>query len=286
MKLWITGANGLLGSTLMKMCEAIGTGHQEADIGDLASLRAFVRKRFGITHIVNCAAYSLVDLSETNREEAYRANALGAENLALIAKETGARLIHISTDYVFGGEPQRPLKETDPVSPCNIYGQSKLEGEMRVQKVLPDACILRVSWIFGNGGKNFVAKLLQMLQTQKEIRLTSDQWGRPGYVIDIAEVILRMLDAQGIYQFANAGVATKYEFGLVMKEEAEKLGIKVVTEKMIPVPGSFFSSPCKRPAYSAFDTTKIERDFQISPRHWRDALREFLVQHAPAAASL
>jgi dTDP-4-dehydrorhamnose reductase len=278
--LWITGAKGLLGSALCNRCKAalhIGTGH-EVDISNRETLRAFVEKNRGITKIINCAAYSLVDAAETNREEAYRANAIGPENLALIAQEIGAQFIHISTDYVFPGDIMRPLNETDRVNPCNYYGKTKLEGEQRALSL--SASVIRISGLFGEGGKNFVSQLLQMLMNKKEIRLTDDQWGRFTYAPDLTEALLHMFNRPGLYQYANSGIETKYTFGLAMAEEAVKLGFPVVTESILPVPGSSFPSPCIRPAYSAFDTTKIESIVTIRP--WREALRDFLCARLPA----
>ncbi len=280
MKLWIAGVNGLLGSTLYKAAagNCLGTGHSDVDIGEEAAVKDFVNRYPGITHIVNCAAFSLVDLAESKREEAYRANALGPENLAKIAKESGIKLVHISTDYVFPGDVHRPLVETDPVGPCNYYGQTKLEGEEKVRKILPSACIVRTSWIFGEGGKNFVAKLLQLLMGPNEIRLTDDHWGRPTYAPDLADALLRLLDSSGTYHFANAGVATKYEFGLAMRDEAAALGFPIAAKSILAVPSSTFPSPCKRPAYSGFNTAKIEKKIQI--RSWKEALREYLCKQS------
>lgn len=272
--LWITGSNGLLGKSLMRKVQGrkfVATG-REVDISDLKKVREFVSENRGITHIVNCAAFSMVDAAEKEREEAFRANVVGPDNLGTVANEAGAKLIHISTDYVFPGNLKRPLTEEDPVGPCNYYGETKLDGERRALE--KGACVIRTSWIFGDGGKNFVAKLLQMLQTEKVIRLTDDQWGRCTYAPDLAGAILQMLDCTGLYSYANQGVATKYEFGLGMREEAILLGLPVVTESILPVPGATFPSPCKRPIYSAFDTTKIENHVTI--RHWRSALRDFL----------
>lgn len=280
MLLWITGSKGLLGSALSAKCKAvlhIETG-REVDIADREAVIAFMEKNPGITHIINCAAFSQVDAAEDCKTEAYRTNALGPENLAIVAKEVNAKLIHISTDYVFSGKERRLLTEKDPVGPCSYYGETKLIGE---EKALEhSACVIRTSWIFGSGGKNFVSKLLKMLQTQKEIRLTDDQWGRFTYAPDLAEAILQMLDRNGLYQFANAGVATKYEFGLAMREEAFLMRYPIMTEAIIPVPGSAFPAPCQRPTYSAFDTAKIEAIIPI--RHWRQALRDFLCDQQPA----
>lgn len=295
--LWIPGAKGLLGSTLSTKCKAalhlgsgvpkngsflgsciaaLHSGH-EVDIGSLDAVRAFVKKYTGITHIVNCAAFSLVDTAEKEREEAHRANAIGPENLALVAREIGARLIHISTDYVFPGHGRRLLKETDPVGPCNYYGQTKLEGEQRALAL--SACVIRISGLFGDGGKNFVSKLLQMLTTQKEISLVNDQWNRITYASDLSDAILQLSNHQGLYHYANSGVVSKYEFGLAMREIALELGYPVMAS-ILPVPSSTFPSPCKRPVYSAFDTTKIEQFVPIRP--WQEALREFLCAQRPA----
>ena len=275
MKLWVTGADGLLGSELRKYA-AVATGRNEADIGDLATIRSFLKKNPGITHIVNCAAFSLVDLAESKREEAFRVNALGPENLGIAASETGARVVHISTDYVFPGILRRPLREDDPVLPCSHYGNTKLEGERRLFNANPDACILRTSWIFGRGGKNFVSKLLRMLQENEEIRLTDDHWNLPTFAPDLARAILKMFDASGIYHFANHGPATKYEFGLAMREEAEAAGFPIAAKRIVPVPGAAFPSPAGRPAYSVFDLSKIEKRLGAPIRHWREALREYL----------
>lgn len=278
MILWIPGAQGLVGRALVEAVDVpcLATGHGEVDIGDLGAVRAFVKKNSGITHIVNCAAFSLVDLSETHREEAFRANAIGPENLGRVAMETNAHLIHISTDYVFPGDLHRPLKETDRVAPCNYYGETKLEGEKRLICVHPKACILRTSWVFGQGGKNFVAKLLQMFQEKEEVLLTDDQWGRPTYAPDLAAAILQLCDRSGFFQFANGGVTTKYAFGCAMRKFAEELGIPLAVKRIIPVPGTTFSSSCNRPIYTAFDTTKIERELNLSIRPWQKALCEFL----------
>lgn len=272
--LWITGANGLLGKSLRQKIQSdrcLATG-REIDISDMQMIQNFARNHRGISHIINCAAFSQVDQAEWNKEAALKANATGPKNLGLLAKEIGARFIHISTDYVFPGNGRESLKETDPVGPCNYYGETKLRGEENALAL--DACVIRTSWIFGDGGKNFVAKLLQMLQSEKVIRLADDQWGRPTYAPDLAGAILQMLGAKGLYQYANTGISTKYQFGLTMREEAILLGFPVVTESILPVPSSTFPSPCKRPVFTPFDTTKIETIVSIRP--WQQALRDFL----------
>lgn len=268
--LWIPGAKGLVGSALLSKCSAISTGH-EVDIGNLDALRAFVADK-NITHIVNCAVYSQVDKAEIEKEEAFRTNVVGAENCAIVALELGAKLVHISTDYIFPGTGSKPLKEDDPTGPCNYYGVTKLEGEQRVLKTLPTACVIRTSWIFGLGGKNFLARMLQMLRNEKEIRMVDDQWSRFTSVYDLVDVILKMKDRSGVYHFANSGIATRYELACEMKRLCNS------TAQIIPVPGSSFPAACKRPRFTPFDTTKIEQEIDIRP--WQEALEEFLCEHS------
>ncbi len=273
MTLWLLGANGLVGSALKASINCLASG-REVDIGKLEDLRAFVRKFPGITGIVNGAAYTNVNGAETHREEAFLTNAVGPENLGIVAQEIGAQLLHISSDYVFPGDGNTPLKESDPTGPCNYYAYTKLEGEKRLSAVCPDCAILRVSWVFGQGGKNFVSQLLHNLRTQQELQVVFDQWSRYTYAPDLALVILQLLGHSGVYHFANEGVTTKYEFALAMREEAEKLGMHIVTDKIIPVSGAQFPSPCKRPIYTPLDTTKIEKMIKI--RSWREALQDYL----------
>ncbi len=280
-KLWVTGSKGLVGSTFVaKVPGCVGTG-RELDIADIGACREFLRVNGPFTHIVNCAAFSAVDPAESHREDALRANALGPEVLGKCARETGARLLHLSTDYVFSGTGKIPLKETDPVGPCNFYGKTKLEGEQRLLAVYPEACVLRTSWVFGAGGKNFVAKLFELLQTDQTLRLVSDQTGRPTYAPDLVEVMYKMLGHSGLYQFANAGATNKHAFAVAMQEHMQASGLHVPC-KLEPVPGSSFASAAKRPIYSAFDTSKIEKLLSYTPRHWKTCLKEFV--HATALA--
>lgn len=281
-RIWIPGAKGFVGAALREIApKPLLTSGHELDIADLEHVSAFA-KEHKPTHIINCAAFSQVDPAETKREEAYRANAMGPETLGIVAQEIGAKLLHISTDYVFPGTKKTPLKETDPVDPCNYYGFTKLEGEKKLQAINPDACILRTSWVFGKGGKNFVTKLFELLQTKEELKLVSDQFGRFTYAPDLAQVLIAMMDRSGLYQFANAGVTSKYEFARACREEMEALGFPIKCRTIEPVSYTAFPAPAKRPAYSAFDTSKIERTLHIKPRPWRTCMQEYLHEHAHA----
>jgi dTDP-4-dehydrorhamnose reductase len=266
MNLWIPG-KGLVGTALAELVPALNTG-REVDIANFDVCCRFVEKN-RVTHIVNCAAFSQVDLAEVRPEEAHRANAIGPEVLGRAAKEMGAKLLHLSTDYVFDGLGSTLKKETDPTGPCNVYGKSKLEGELRLFAVMPEACVLRTSWVFGKGGKNFVTKLLELLQTQDELKLVRDQVSRPTYAPDLARAILALLGCSGLYHFANAEPTNKYDFALALQAEAD-----FRCRSLLPVSSSEFAAVAKRPLFSALDTTKIEPLFK--PRPWRDCLKEYL----------
>ena len=272
-KLWIVGANGFVGKVFSSKVEGVKSG-REVDITDLEKIRAFIRAKGPFTHIVNCAALSEVDLAESRVEEAFRLNAQGPENLGLVASEMGAKFLHLSTDYVFDGKERVPLKEEAEPNPCNVYGKSKWEGEERLFSVFPEACILRTSWIFGSEGKNFVAKLLPLLETQEELKLVFDQTSKPTYVHDLAAAILALLNESGLFHFANSEATNKYEFSLVFREIAEKMGFPIRCKKIIPVLSSEFSSPAKRPLYSALDTGKISQKISIRP--WKECIEEYL----------
>jgi dTDP-4-dehydrorhamnose reductase len=178
MRVWVTGSGGQVGQVLIrallqKGIDCFGTSHADADIADEETVRSWIERA---THIVNTAAYSEVDPAETHRDKAYRANVMGPAALAKISRETGVHLLHISTDYVFDGKLGRPYVEDDEPHPLNWYGETKREGEIRVLEANPEACVVRVSWIFGGGGqKNYAPKILHALQTQKELRFVDDQ---------------------------------------------------------------------------------------------------------------
>ena len=268
--IWVVGAGGLLGSTLRKIAPCVATTHRDVDITDVASLRMFLQQHPEITHIVNCSAYSLVDLAESHRREAFYVNAIGPENLGIVAGERGVRVLHISTDYVFPGTGNRPLSEKDPTGPLNYYGKTKLDGERRLLAALPSACVIRTSSLFGSGGKNFLGKLFSLFQEQEEVFLCNDQYNSPTSAKDLARAILQMLDRSGLYHFSNRGDATKYTFGMYVYERT----FPKVTRQVYPVSSDFFPSFCKRPIYSVFDTTAIGQIVPLRP--WQEALEEFL----------
>jgi dTDP-4-dehydrorhamnose reductase len=270
----------MLGSALIDSCqrhgiEAVGTSRLQADITNQDALAACARA-ICPTHIVNCAAYTDVDGAEKDPQTAFAINAEGAANVARTARDFGARLIHLSTDYVFSGTGSQPYKEDDPCAPPNTYGRSKWEGEKKVLEILKEACIIRTSWIFGPKGKNFISSLLKAFQQKEELRAVSDQAGRPTYVRDLAEAVLSMLNAEGIFHFANTGEKSRYQIALDVLEASKRLGLPHICQRIVSVSSAEFPTIAIRPAYSVLDTDKYFHHTNQKPRPWGEVVNEFL----------
>lgn len=291
---WLVGGRGMLGGVLARQltaldCNVAITDH-ELDIGDQARVLAFADRERPAA-IINAAAYTRVDDAETHEAEAFRANADGPAHLAEAAKRVGARLIHVSTDYVFDGRGNTPYREEHRTAPCNAYGRSKLAGEQRALAILPQgAYVLRSSWLFGEGGPNFVKTMFTLMHEKPELRVVDDQWGRPTYTHDLAAAAIRLAGladarsgahappAPGVYHFANAEPTTWYRFTLAIRDACEACGATLAVRTIQPVTSAEFPRPAARPAYSVLDTAKIERECGLIPRNHLSALREY-VEH-------
>jgi dTDP-4-dehydrorhamnose reductase len=257
----------------------VGTSRQEADVAQFDQLSSKARQ-IKPTHIVNCAAYTNVDGAEKEPEIAFAVNTRGASNIAQIACECDARLIHISTDYVFNGIGTQPYVEEDLCAPINQYGQSKWEGEKRVLEAFPEACIVRTSWLFGSKGKNFISSLMHWFQQKEELQVVFDQRGKPTYCQDLAAAILTLLDKQGIIHFANDGERSRYQIALDLLEASKERGIQLRCQRIIPVPSSTFPTLATRPSYSVLDTNKYFHLADIKPRPWAAILNDYLLHYA------
>ena len=279
MKILVTGANGQLGNELRLLLETemprttIYTDRDELDLTDAKAVEAFVLNN-DITHIVNCAAYTAVDRAEEEKRQCALVNVDAVRNLGMAADAAGARLIHISTDYVFDGTGHRPYRESDKVNPISQYGTTKRQGETILLALAPESIIIRTAWLYSSFGHNFVKTMLRLADTQPEIRVVSDQIGTPTYASDLARAILRILRSHqwvpGIYHFTNEGAASWYDFAHAIFRLARK------DVKLTPIPTEDFPTPAARPAYSILDRQRIKATYGVEIPHWEDALEDCL----------
>ena len=283
MNILITGANGQLGNE-MRVLSAQHTQHTyfftdiaELDITSREAVNQFVTDN-EIDIIVNCAAYTNVDKAEIDEDMAHKINALAVENLGL----SGARVIHISTDYVFSGEACVPYSETDPVAPRTAYGRTKREGEVLLQAVCPESIIIRTAWLYSTFGNNFVKTMLRLGQERESLGVVFDQIGSPTYAADLAVAIFAAINAPvwqaGVYHFTNEGVCSWYDFTHEIFARAQSLLNKEAAEKVAACPlrsilSSEYQYQTPRPHYSVLNKAKIKRTFGIAIPHWTDALQ-------------
>ena len=284
MNILVTGANGQLGKSVRKESEGsddlyIFTDVDELDITDSDAVKKFVHGN-DIDIIVNCAAFTNVDAAEDNEEIANRINGDAPGILARSIKEKGGTLIHISTDYVFGGAGKNtPLKENQEPSPTGAYGRSKLNGEKEIEKSGTSAIILRTAWLYSDYGNNFVEKILSLLKNRDSIKVVFDQCGTPTYATDLAKAIVDMIEKrkikgnEGIYHFSNEGICSWYDFALAAAEAA---GMK--DKEILPCHSSEFPSKVVRPSYSVLDKTKYKETFGRKIPHWHSSLKKCLQQ--------
>ncbi|WP_212960080.1 dTDP-4-dehydrorhamnose reductase [Cohnella xylanilytica] len=276
MKVIVTGANGQLGMDVVncfgKMgSQVYGLSHQELDVTNNKQV-VEVFETINPDVIIHCGAYTKVDLAESEPENAYLVNAYGTRNIAVAAEACGAKLVYVSTDYVFNGGGRVPYHEFDDTDPIGVYGRSKLAGEEFVRQLHSRWFIVRTSWVFGLHGNNFVKTMLQLAQVRDILSVVHDQIGCPTYTVDLAQTIAEIIGTTnyGTYHVSNSGQCSWFEFA---KEIFEKADIPI---NVIPVTTEEFPRPAKRPAYSVLDHMALRLNGFKEPRHWKDALSSFL----------
>ena len=280
--IWLLGDRGMLGrqmaGELRKAGQVFLASDREVDIGDLRSLEAFSRGR-KISWIINCAAYTAVDLAETERAAAFRVNAQGAENLAKVAAGLGARLVHFSTDYVFDGSQCRPYGEGDPPRPLSQYGLSKWQGEKLLSAAWPSVFIFRISWLYGVFGGNFVNTMLKFFREKSEVRVVNDQFGSPTYAGALARNVARLAGSDseryGLYHYCDGGVISWYDFAARIMERALQTGLLEKRIPLVPIPSAEFPTRAVRPAYAALDHGKVARELGFAVHGWQANLDDF-----------
>lgn len=276
MKVLVTGVKGQLGFDVMnelkkRGLEAVGADIEEMDITDEESVNRFIMAAKPDA-VIHCAAYTAVDAAEENEDICRRVNADGTRNIAKVCKELDCKMIYISTDYVFDGQGSRPWEPDEERHPLNVYGQTKYEGELAVQELLEKYFIVRIAWVFGVNGKNFVKTMLNLAQTHDTLTVVNDQYGSPTYTYDLARLLVDMVqtDKYGIYHATNEGICTWYEFACEIFKQAN------VSVKVLPVSAAEYRAKAKRPENSRMSKEKLtENGFERLPS-WQDALGRYL----------
>lgn len=284
MNILVTGANGQLGNEMQLVSKDsqdhyiftdVCDGYQKLDITDLNAIRQMVKDN-DVKCIINCAAWTNVDKAETAGDIVETLNATAPENLAKAMKEVDGLLVHISTDYVFGGDPYNtPCTEDRKGTPTGVYGLTKLHGEQKIQAVECNYIIIRTAWLYSEFGHNFVKTMLNLTETKPQLKVVFDQAGTPTYAGDLADVIYDIVENRkytgktGIYHFSNEGVCSWYDFTKKIAELAGHTSCDIE-----PCHSDEFPSPVKRPAYSVLDKTKIKKTFGIKIPYWTDSLKK------------
>lgn len=281
MNILVTGAYGQLGQEVEKASKEksnwnfIFTDRDNLDITDYEAVKSYCDK-YDIDAIINCAAYTAVDRAESEEEAADKVNREATANLSKEAKRRDAKLIHISTDYVFDGKNYRPYREDDPTAPASAYGRTKLAGEKEMMDISPkNSIIIRTSWVYSSYGANFVKTMLRLSKERDSLGVIFDQIGTPTYAADLANAILDILplienDSVEIYHYSNEGVCSWYDFAIAIFQESE------IELKVSPILTEAYPTPAKRPHYSILDKSKIKRDFGIEIPYWRESLKRCL----------
>lgn len=276
MRILVTGVKGQLGYDVMNELAkrghtGIGVDVEEMDITDAEKVEQVI-KESEVEAVIHCAAYTAVDAAEDNAELCHKINAEGTENIAKVCKELDLKMIYISTDYVFNGEGTRPWEPDDEREPLNVYGQAKYEGELAVEKYLEKYYIVRIAWVFGVNGKNFIKTMLNLSETHDELSVVNDQIGSPTYTYDLAKLLVDMVetDKYGRYHATNEGLCTWYEFATeIFRQAGKEITVHPVTSDQFP-------SKARRPHNSRMSKDKLEANgFDRLPT-WQDALNRYL----------
>lgn len=285
MKILVTGASGQLARALLTQSPdqhlLIGVDKRALDISQADSVEAVVAQHQPDV-IINCAAYTAVDRAESETALAQAVNADGPGFLAQAAKRHRAKLIHISTDYVFDGEQTRPYRLNDTPKPANAYGASKLEGERRIIAAQGQTLIIRTAWLYAAQGHNFLTTMLRLMAEKDHLGVVCDQIGTPTSTRTLAEAIWAAVERPalcGVHHFTDAGVASWYDFAIAIQEQAIALGLLTRNIPINPIGSQAYPTPARRPTYAVLDKSESWPAFGVAPLHWRKALRVLLHQH-------
>jgi dTDP-4-dehydrorhamnose reductase len=285
--IWLIGNKGMLGTELSFLLEKnglpfVGTD-RELDITNLQSIKDFSLK-YSFDWIINCAAYTMVDKAEDDEETCRLINTIGPANIAMATNSNKAKLIHISTDYVFDGKGNRPYTEEDTTLPIGVYGLSKRDGENMVLKENTSSFIIRTAWLYGSYGNNFVNTMLKLMKEKETISVVMDQKGSPTWSFDLSSLIVLLIKKFseeknipfGIYHFTNEGICTWFDFARAIYEEGRALNILSKTCEVKPCTSVEYPARVKRPAYSVLDKSKIKENLGLEIPDWKFSLIKYL----------
>ena len=284
-RILVIGAKGMLGRDLVKILHSTFDTHQDSnreilewdiDEIDIREEKKTVNQieSFRPEIVINVAAYTDVDGCESNEEKAFAVNAEGMKHVALGALRCRAKVVYLSTDYIFDGKKREPYLEDDAPNPLNVYGRSKWKGEQYVRELVKDVLIVRTQWLYGRYGNNFVTSILRQAREEKVLSIVNDQIGSPTYTVDLSEAISVLLqyDARGVFHIANSDLCTWYTFGQAILKLSGMERVKV-----IPISSKELGRPAIRPAYSVLHCQKLKQVTGMTLRPWSGALRDFLL---------
>jgi len=285
--IWLIGNKGMLGTELSILLEEkkipfIGTD-READITDFDALEEFT-KNHSINWIINCAAYTAVDKAEDDKDFCRILNETGAMNIGKIAKEINAKVIHVSTDYVFNGKGTSPYTEEKETDPIGVYGLTKRDGEVKLMQENEKSFIIRTAWLYGEHGNNFLKTMLHLMKEKESISVVNDQKGSPTWAYDLAKAIIELIKQvnegktipYGIYHYTNEGEITWYDFAKEIYKQAREQGLLIKDCDVKPCTSAEFPAKVTRPAYSVLDKTKIKNTLGINIPLWNESLRNVI----------
>jgi len=285
--IWIIGCNGMLGREVAELFQKnkipfIGTDI-ECDITDISALAEFAKDK-NIKWIINCSAYTNVDKSEEEEPKAYSINAAGAGNIAKTASAAGAKLIHMSTDYVFNGQGNSPYKESDVKQPLGAYGRTKAAGEDLVAENAANHFIIRTAWLYGKHGNNFVHTMLRLFAEKDSLNVVCDQRGTPTWAGTLASLIMKIIesdsDKYGIYHCTDEGETTWFDFASAILNEAFDAGLIKRIIPINPVTSSEYPTKTERPKYSVLSKDKIKTEFSFIPENWETVLKNYIIERS------
>ena len=284
MKVLVTGVKGQLGYDVVKTLEkrghiAVGVDVEEMDITDENSVLK-VMEEVEPDAVVHCAAWTAVDIAEDkeNQDKVFAVNVKGTEYIAQACKKQNCKMLYLSTDYVFDGQGEKPWETTDRRSPLNVYGQTKCDGELAIENILEKYFIVRISWVFGVNGKNFIKTMLNLGQTRDTLTVVNDQVGSPTYTYDLSRLLVDMIETEkyGIYHATNEGICSWFEFASEIFRQASAFNPRYANVKVLPVNSNAFPVKAKRPFNSRMSKAKLdENGFERLPA-WQDALQRYL----------